>query len=833
MTNSVVAAARQAAQRAHNTNALCLTSDDQSSALLRRELARLGNSKLPTVLSLKRLATTACLYPQHKPAQVINAARLLLSPPDRALYWSWQIYAALPDPLKGAYGIRLAEELAHIMDELAQRDLQTNANNMPYESADFSDESAVIGKLRKILSPPLVKEAQALEKLTLTSPLLLFSQHQKPAALEAHFLRQWQKCEEFRPLVGKKEEALRAALSANADDDTAALGDYECLVGIGETLGHTAKLALAALQHFAAAGSSVGIVVYDRLLARRLRAEAENIGILISDTVGWRASTLSYGASLRCFCALAKQALEAASAEVLLQAPWWASKGEKFQSELAFDWRKTLSTASCLPEQWKDLTTAATAELQTAAQCLATASDNSPKQATPAEWLRWLFQQSETALSAHAEDPIAEKLRNISKNISDIDESLSGSEFCDWLDAFLDGEICATDTVKSSVVFISPAQNTKLFDSLLLLGINADTLPSVSQTMLSEGTRKSLGLALHEEKIEEERLSFCRLLAGHQKIAAVRQSSGSNGEKKEPSPFWELLNNAIQRSGGSVQELTIATDNRQAGGLSPPRPATVNTPRLPEKLNITSGGNLMQCPYWFFIHDILALDDTDGTEEASPLFLGSLLHTALDKFIHRAGDEKDATALRQHWQAALATVMQNAERPGLALTHWHWLAKSENFIQWEAKRRQDGWHTVASEKSLRATLNLAGEKVILSGRIDRVDKKQNELAIIDYKTTVVITKEQLTTGEKPQMPLYAIMENAQQAELILCQPIGKGRLTTQLTADETLRYSRRVASRLRTVLRQIISGTPLPANGATDDCKKCSARRVCRREHWA
>ena len=58
---------------------------------------------------------------------------------------------------------------------------------------------------------------------------------------------------------------------------------------------------------------------------------------------------------------------------------------------------------------------------------------------------------------------------------------------------------------------------------------------------------------LREEKREEDRLNFCRLLAGHKKIAAVWQDSGRSGEKTPPSPFWELLTDAIMRDGGRVE----------------------------------------------------------------------------------------------------------------------------------------------------------------------------------------------------------------------------------------------------------------------------------------
>ena len=114
---------------------------------------------------------------------------------------------------------------------------------------------------------------------------------------------------------------------------------------------------------------------------------------------------------MRCFSALAKAALEQEDAEVFLQAPWWADKGDEAQAKIAFGWRKKLQTALHLPRHWEDVTDGVADELRAVAQDLAEIEKQAPRRAQPAIWLRWLFQQSQKALSVYADDPIAEKLR--------------------------------------------------------------------------------------------------------------------------------------------------------------------------------------------------------------------------------------------------------------------------------------------------------------------------------------------------------------------------------------------------------------------------------------
>ena len=71
------------------------------------------------------------------------------------------------------------------------------------------------------------------------------------------------------------------------------------------------------------------------------------------------------------FSALAKAALEQEDAEVFLQAPWWADKGDEAQAKIAFGWRKKLQTALHLPRHWEDVTDGVADELRAVAQDLA------------------------------------------------------------------------------------------------------------------------------------------------------------------------------------------------------------------------------------------------------------------------------------------------------------------------------------------------------------------------------------------------------------------------------------------------------------------------------
>ena len=138
-------------------------------------------------------------------------------PPTGALHW-WDIYAALPAGLSGAYGIRLAVELAHIMGELADHYLQYGDDNTLSVAGDspFANEVGVIVDLWRSMQPLFLQEAQALEKLTFKLPIILLSQHEKASPLEAHFLRHHSECTVFRPSAGALGKKIYTALALTA-----------------------------------------------------------------------------------------------------------------------------------------------------------------------------------------------------------------------------------------------------------------------------------------------------------------------------------------------------------------------------------------------------------------------------------------------------------------------------------------------------------------------------------------------------------------------------------------------------------------------------------------
>ena len=77
MTESLIATVQKTINHPQIYSALCLTSNEEMSGFLRRELAQRGDGCLPPVLSLSRLAVAARQYPHHSLLQLKDTARLI------------------------------------------------------------------------------------------------------------------------------------------------------------------------------------------------------------------------------------------------------------------------------------------------------------------------------------------------------------------------------------------------------------------------------------------------------------------------------------------------------------------------------------------------------------------------------------------------------------------------------------------------------------------------------------------------------------------------------------------------------------------------------------
>jgi ATP-dependent helicase/nuclease subunit B len=192
----------------------------------------------------------------------------------------------------------------------------------------------------------------------------------------------------------------------------------------------------------------------------------------------------------------------------------------------------------------------------------------------------------------------------------------------------------------------------------------------------------------------------------------------------------------------------------------PPRPCPPLAVR-PSRLSVTEIETWLRDPYAIYAKHILRLrvlkpldQETDAAD------FGTLVHRGLHIFFDEHGAEwPDDAADRMHraMRRALAESF-----PRAALAAW-WEPRLDRIAAWvvetERRRREEGGlTTIAVEKAGSLEIVRPGRRFTLVARADRIERwGDGRLAILDYKTGQVPSRNDVEHGLAPQLPLEAVM----------------------------------------------------------------------------
>ncbi|NLZ27861.1 MAG: hypothetical protein GX887_02695 [Firmicutes bacterium] len=192
-------------------------------------------------------------------------------------------------------------------------------------------------------------------------------------------------------------------------------------------------------------------------------------------------------------------------------------------------------------------------------------------------------------------------------------------------------------------------------------------------------------------------------------------------------------------------------------------------------LSVTFMGDYLRCPYRFFLRHLLGLElpeEAEGPMRIEPLTRGSLVHEILEKFYQRAGRERILPPDEGRLAEALAMmeeVLENcfrrAEEEGGTGHRFFWKVDRKNIrddmlelVRHEVKLGHIGIPT-AFEIPFDIAVKLEdGRAVCFRGRIDRLDRSEDEINIIDYKTgrPPSYTKKDMQEGLLLQLAVYIL-----------------------------------------------------------------------------
>jgi ATP-dependent helicase/nuclease subunit B len=428
---------------------------------------------------------------------------------------------------------------------------------------------------------------------------------------------------------------------------------------------------------------------------------------------------------------------------------------------------------------------------------------------------------------------LLDTLDGLRRDLDADSEKYSFGEWRRWLNLALESASFIDASVDSPIVLTSlPASRGRLFDAVAVIGADARHLPArPAPGLFSQSTRAQLGLSTASDEADATTADLIHLLG--QGPALISWQAWNDDEPNPASPLVLRLQALHQAAWGSdVPGQASGIPPTQPGPLPEPsvQPApTVSAAQLPRRYSPTAYQTLLDCPYRFFVKNVLGIRELDEADDAlDKSDYGNALHRILKTFHDSAPPpERDAALARLSdlSDAEFATL------PAWTATAWRskWAAIQPAYVDAWLNWVAQGWRYQSGEATFEVPFNVPGlGDITLHGRVDRVDERGDARTVIDYKTGAAqaLRKKLRDPAEAVQLPFYAWLAEAAAAYLPINEvPVTPVDLNGETDVDA-------ISRRLPALLEAIAAGTALRANGTDAACQYCEARGLCRKGMW-
>jgi ATP-dependent helicase/nuclease subunit B len=365
------------------------------------------------------------------------------------------------------------------------------------------------------------------------------------------------------------------------------------------------------------------------------------------------------------------------------------------------------------------------------------------------------------------------------------------------------------------------------------------------QPLLGDALARALGLPGSAEQRAAEEAAFAQLLRAPRLSVLHRLRDGS--EPLQPSALLLRLQFAAQRAGRPLRAAPDARPLQALAAQPVERPAPSAAALLPDTLNATAYEALRACPYRFFAQRLLRLDEADELDDAiDKRAYGIWLHAVLQDFHRRrdAADPAGDAALLQRIAADQQALLERDDADFLPYAAW-FEQLAPRYLTLLHGEEAAGLRVRETELALHAApAALAAVRLSLRGQIDRVDRlgtgAEERLRIVDYKTSSnSVLRERLKQPlEDTQLPFYAAVlataETLPPAGVEAAYLALDGREGAVVLAHAEVQASAaRLLEGIAADYGRLRAGAAMPALGEGSACEHCSARGLCRRDHWS
>lgn len=384
------------------------------------------------------------------------------------------------------------------------------------------------------------------------------------------------------------------------------------------------------------------------------------------------------------------------------------------------------------------------------------------KPQNPDEFLRTLLSYCEQVKQLPLDDIQYENISHFEKSFKIIRNQLYGYDFEMKIETLevLVNQLVNTETIDFEGEPLEGLQvmgllETRLlnFKNIILLSVNEGKLPlgNTQNTYIPFDVRKMNGLHTFLENDSIYAYHFYRLLQGAENVHLLYNSLSSGVNTGEKSRFITQIE---MESSHSIQEIIV--ENSSLPIQSEPMHID-KTPAVMKKLqewkNSVSASHLtsyLYDPIQFYYKAVLKVSEqNDVEEELSQRNYGNIVHYALQEIYQKevgkylAADVLEA-AIQNIPQYIDSAIIRLQHEPGFYATGMNFIHKSIAARVVEAVLKYDLAHLQAGDQ-----LEIVGiehriqgvpfsindnDEVRFNGSIDRIDRLNGKLRIIDYKT---------------------------------------------------------------------------------------------------
>jgi len=260
-------------------------------------------------------------------------------------------------------------------------------------------------------------------------------------------------------------------------------------------------------------------------------------------------------------------------------------------------------------------------------------------------------------------------------------------------------------------------------------------------------------------------------------------------------------------------------------------------------LSVQAYHSLIACPYQFFATRMLGLAPI---EELNPLpekrDYGGWLHAILKTYHETVRDNAVGMEMRESLlrditeQVFREAVTPGAQAPGALVLGYYarWKKAIPAYLEWAGEREAGGWRFVFGEQMLEKVLEWEGGRVVLRGKVDRIDEHPDgSRAILDYKAQrLPVLRDKLRDGEDHQLAFRAVLSDVPvTAGHLVALETSKSR-TGDAAAEQFVEWQERLEGQIVRNMQAIAGGAGLPAAGIERICIHCEVRGLCRKGAW-